>query len=104
MGLVLWQSDSTEHREVTVRGASELGVPDELEILASVSESGDLRAPGRCYIQLSVPGVGPALAWVGVPGGGQRDGHFVHPQSGRTWPWGELRFAVQFAEAYRQGQ
>src|SRR5690606_14508656 len=96
---VLWQTNGADHRDVTVRGAAELGVPDKLQIIAAVSESEDLRTHGRCYIQLDIPGAGPVLAWVGVPGGSQRDGHFIHPRSGRTWPWGELRLAVQFSLA-----
>jgi len=80
MTYVLWQAgDGTPRRDVSVRGASELGVPETLDILASVSDAEDLRAASRCYIQLSVPGAGPVLAWVGVPGGGQRAGHFIHP-------------------------
>ena len=99
---MLWQVVSGERREVTVRGASQLGVPEVLEILASVSEHEDLRVQGRCYIQLSVPGLGPVLAWVGLPGGGQRDGCFVHPRSGKTWKWGELRQAVKFAADFEK--
>ena len=51
-------------------------------------------------MQLSIPEVGPDLAWVGFPGGGQRDGWFIHPKSGRTWPWGQMTAAVQYAVQY----
>jgi hypothetical protein len=98
MTYVLWQAGPGEpRRDATVRGASELGIPEALDIVASVSDQEDLRARARCYIQLAVPGVGPALAWVGLPGGGLREGVYVHPASGKTWPWGELRLAVQHA-------
>ena len=96
MTYYLWQSARGDRRSATVRGAGELGIPESLDILASVSDQVDLRGQAS-YILLDVPGVGPALAWVGVPGGGQRDGHYVHPASGKTWPWGELRLAVQQA-------
>jgi hypothetical protein len=100
MEFVLWQAEAGQSpRTATVRGAFELGVPNELVIRASVSTTEDLRG-SAAYIQLEIPSVGPALAWVGVPGGGQRDGHFVHPASGRSWPWGELRHAVVFAIEY----
>ncbi len=98
MTYVLWQAGPGEsRRDVSVRGAAELGIPQELSILAAVSEQEDLRREARSYIQLAIPGVGPALAWVGVPGGGQRNGCFVHPATGKTWNWGELRFAVQYS-------
>jgi hypothetical protein len=99
MAYVLWQSSpgDTKDTAVHVRGAEELGLPTRLGIVASVSDQEDLRSNSRCYIQLSVPGVGPVLAWVGVPGGGQRDGHFIHPATGATWPWGQLVHAVQHA-------
>ncbi|MFI5709015.1 hypothetical protein [Kribbella sp. NPDC051620] len=98
MTYVLWQAGPGEQRrDVSVRGAADLGLPQELTILAAVSDQQDLRTQARSYIQLAVPGVGPSLAWVGVPGGGQRDGCFVHPATGKTWPWGELRPAVQHA-------
>lgn len=99
MTYVLWQAAPGDTREghVHVRGADEQGVPPRLDILASVSEEESLVLGSRSYIQLSIPGVGPALAWVGVPGGGHRDGHFVHPATGRTWPWGQLVHAVKHA-------
>jgi hypothetical protein len=98
MNYVFWQASpgDTKAGSVHVNGAEELGLPTRLSILASVSDHEDLRA-SRCYEQLDVPGVGPVLAWVGVPGGGQRDGHWVHPQTGATWPWGQLVAAVRHA-------
>jgi hypothetical protein len=105
MTFVLWQAGAGEpQREATVRGASELGIPEKLDILASVSEQEDLRVQARCYIQLAVPGLGPVLAWVGSPAAGLRDGVYVHPASGRTWPWGELRLAVQHAVKFAGSQ
>lgn len=102
MNYVLWQAGAGTRREATVRGASELGIPENLDILASVSDHEDLRAQARCYVQLAVPGIGPVLAWVGLPGGGQRDGCFVHPASGKTWPWGKLSLAVEHAVEYAE--
>jgi hypothetical protein len=97
MTFVLWQTGPGEpRRTASVRGERSAGVPARLHILASVSDAADLRGPAA-YIQLSVPRVGPVLAWVGVPGGGQRDGHFVHPETGTAWPWGQLKDAVEFA-------
>ena len=97
--LVFWQPSpgDTKDGAVHVCGAEEFGLPTRLSILAAVSDHDDLRANSRCYIQLSVPGVGPVLAWVGVPGGGQRDGHFIHSETGATWPWGRLVDAVRHA-------
>ena len=104
MTFVLWQKNpGEERRTATVRGGVEAGLPGELEIVAAVSEQEDLRSQARCYIQLEVPGVGPVLAWVGVPGGGQRAGRFVHPETGETWPWGELRLAVDHAVRVARG-
>ncbi|WP_072912313.1 hypothetical protein [Geodermatophilus obscurus] len=100
MQQVLWQAQpGFSRRTATVRGAGDLGVPATVDIMAAVSDQDDLRGQAS-YIQLSVPGVGPALAWVGVPGGGQRDGRFVHPLSGETWPWGQLHCAVRFTIDY----
>lgn len=96
---VLWQSSPGDRRSATVRGAEEFGLPRDLTIVASVSDAEDLRGQAS-YIQLSVPGIGPVIAWVGVPGGGQRDGHFIHPITGQTWPWGQLRKAVEHAIAF----
>ena len=96
MAQILWQAEpGSPRRTATVRGANELGVPPSWDVTA-VSDHVDLRGQAS-YIQLSVPGVGPALAWVGVPGGGQRDGRFIHPLTGRTWPWGQLHHAVKHA-------
>src|SRR5215203_5615717 len=99
----LWQAESgTPRRRATVGSASELGVPAALVITAAVSDKSDLRSQAS-YMQLVVTGAGPVLAWVGVPGGGQRDGCYIHPQSGRTWPWGQrhqaVKYAVDFAHA-----
>jgi hypothetical protein len=100
MNQILWQAEAgIPRRTATVRGASELGVPASLDITAAVSDQVDLRGQAS-YIQLHVPGAGPVLAWVGVPGGGQRDGRFIHPRSGQTWPWGELHHAVKYAVDY----
>lgn len=97
---MLWQAGPNEpKRTATVRGGGTDGIPADLDILAAVSEKQDLRGQAS-YIQLSVPGVGAVLAWVGLPGGGQRDGHFVHPESGRCWPWGQLKDAVAFAQLH----
>ncbi len=93
----LWQAEpGTPHRPATVDGANEPGVPAHLDITAAVSDKTDLRSQAS-YMQLVIPDVGPVLAWVGIPGGGQRDGCYVHPQSGRTWSWGELNHAVKYA-------
>jgi len=82
---VLWQMEPGDRpRTATVHSSPELDLPKKIEITASVSDYEP--APRRLYMQLSVPGPGPVLAWVGVPGGGQRDGHFIHPITGRLWP------------------
>lgn len=95
---MLWQTGpGQKRRTATVRPGDDPGpLPADLDIVASVSEGDDLRGQAS-YIQLDVPGAGPVLAWVGVPGGGPRDGCYVHPATGRTWPWGELRHAVRHA-------
>jgi hypothetical protein len=97
-----WQAQSgSPRRPATVEGARELGIPASLDITAAVSDKTDLRSQAS-YMQLVVPGVGPVLAWVGVPGGGQRDGCYIHPQSGRTWPWGQMHHAVKYAVDFVQ--
>jgi hypothetical protein len=98
----LWQHEAgTPRRTATVPGASELGVSASLGITVAVSDKTDLRSQAS-YMQLVVPGVGPVLAWVGVPGGGQREGCYIHPQSGRTWPWGQKHHAVKYAVDFVQ--
>jgi len=100
MTQVLWQRMPGENaRPATVHSSPGLDLPQKIEITASVSDEKPLRR-GVSYMQLSVPGVGPVLAWVGVPGGGQRDGHFIHPISGRVWPWHQMRDAVEYAIEY----
>src|SRR3712207_6238930 len=97
MPQILWQAHpGTARRPATVGSANEFGVPASLDITAAVSDKTDLRSQAS-YMQLVVPGAGPVLAWVGVPGGGQRDGCYIHPQSGRTWPWGQMHHAVKYA-------
>ncbi len=95
---ILWQAQPGEQpRPARVRYPDNLEQgPSRLTITAAVSDREDLRGQAA-YIQLNVPDVGPVLAWVGIPGGRQRDGRFVHPMSGRTWAWGELHEAVRFA-------
>lgn len=107
----MWQREPGKPaRTATVQHASRLGLPTKVEIAASVSDQRACSCPQRepclrhgcSYMQISVPGLGPVLAWVGLPGGGQRDGWFIHPASGRTWPWGEMTPAVQYAVQYAQ--
>jgi hypothetical protein len=93
----LWRAEAgTPPRTAAVPGAGELGVPASLHITAAVSDQAGLRGQAS-YMQLVVPGVGPVLAWVGVPGGGQREGCYIHPQSRQTWPWGQRHQAVKYA-------
>ena len=102
MAYVFWEGTRQDLRKVTVRVAEELAVPAVLYVVASLSDTSDLR--GRAsYIELHIPDVGADLAWIGVPGGKANEGHFIHPKSGRTWPRGDLNHAVRFALDYPRG-
>lgn len=100
MTYYLWQADSaTPPPTLTVHADPDEQVPNELRILVSLNAQQDMTGASH-YMQFAVPGAGPVLAWVGVPGGAERMGHFVHPASGRTWPWKQLREAVRYATGH----
>lgn len=100
---ILWQRSGSDYRrDVRVRNGDSYGLPDRIEVVVSVTDdpAGNLTRRGALYILLDVPDAGPALAWVGSPGAKRNVGHFIHPESGQTWPQGELALAVKFARDF----